>query len=407
MNRFCLFVSIIALFIFSYGLSAQSPQKTDDNEDWGDASVFEPNKRTRAESKDSFQKDNFKDNLYIGAFGMARIPNSENYSFTYSAGASALKWVSRYVGVRVDLSGGYMNSNLTGDRLEEFSAGASALFNVTSYISGYDRRRFCEVSTVMGVGYSCWWDLMTAHYFTGNVGANVNLRINDRFSLYVEPYFPLHLNAGGLNYGFATKVGAYYDLSSDVYQPTIARKYFVSLSAGVQTQNSALVKFAQEKDYSTLGMNLALGAGRHFNDYLSLRLSALYSRHMWTVYYGGQKMPANYFAFSIEGMFDALRLIMEKCDKENFPLGCGIAMGPEAGCMVKKDLDENLSRHYVGFTGAMHVNYRFGERYSVFMEPRLRILPYSAPHDMSTANNAYRNYYDGLFDFSIGLEVRL
>ena len=417
MNKCCLFISIIALFAFTSELFAQDslsvaaeksnkPKTSIDNQ-WRDASNYVGMRRARPKSHTLFVNEKAVDNLFLGVLGSASIPKTEDYGFMYGAGASALKWLTYSVGLRVDIEGGYRNSNMTGDRVPSLSAGASALFNVTSYIAGYDKRRFCEVSTVMGIGYSCWWDLMTTHYFTGNVGANVNFRINDRFSLYVEPYLPLHLGVGGLDYGFATKVGAYYDFSTQVYEPTIAGKYYVKFSAGVQTQNSELIKIARQKAYNTAGMSFTLGAGRRFEDYFALQLSAVYSRHIWTVYYGGLRMPANYYAFRVEGVFDPLRLIMNKCGKEDFPLGCGIVLGPEAGCMFKRDLDENMVKHYVGFTGALQVNYRVAERYSIFMEPRMRILPYSAPHDVSTANNAYRNYYDGLFNFNVGLEIDL
>ena len=374
-------------------------------DNWGDASRYIRQRRDVSAPKTPFVTDKFRENLHLGVVGLARAPFSDDYAFAYGAGVSALKWFNTSLGVRADVLGEYMHSNLTGNRVGELSVGCSLLFNVSSYISGFDKMRFCEVSTVMGVGYSCRWDLMTEHYFAGNVGVNVNMRLSKGLSLYLEPHLPLYLGIGGLTYGFATSAGIYYDLSTQLYEPTIAGKYYVFCSGGMQLQNSELVKMASDKDYSTIGYTTSLGFGRRFDDYLALRLSALYSTHTWTVYYGGKAMPARYFAFRAEVEFDALSLILDKCGVKNFPLGFGVVLGPEAGCLIKKDLGETLTRHYVGLTGAFHLDYHFGKRVGVFIEPRMSLLPYSAPHDSSTANNAYRNYYDGLFNLTLGIEV--
>lgn len=409
MNILGKFMSVMALLFLSLTMAANDTTAVSEPKKpkGFDAGQYVGAGRRRSPANTQFISDSFKDNFSFGFFGDTRVPLSPDYGFSYSAGFSFMKWLTPSSGIRFDAMGGYVISNLTGQRMPQVYVGTSALFNVTSYISGYDKRRFCEVSTVMGIGYSCWWDLMTTHYFTGNVGANINLRLTDRLSVYVEPYMPLNLGLGGLDYGFATRIGAYCDFSTQVYRPTIAGKYYLSFSAGLQAQSSELVKIARDKTYNTTGMSFMLGVGRRFEDYFSVRFSAVYSRHTWTVYYGGKKMPANYFSFTVEGVFDALRMIMNKCGKENFPVGCGIALGPEAGCFFKRDLDENLSKHYVGLTGALHIDCRLGRGVSIFMEPRMRILPYSAPHDVSTANNVNRNYYDGLFNFSVGLEVDL
>ena len=435
MKRICLAISVVMLFAMSAlaqdslavaqdslsvvkdtlavveDTSAVTPVKparpaSPGQENYGDASKYIKIGRAQAKAKMPFNSKAFKDNLFVGAVGVTRVPYSSDYGFTYSAGASATKWLIPSVGMRADLMGGYMNSNLTGERVSELALGVSALFNVSSYIAGYDKRRFCELSTVMGVGYMCRWDVMTEHYFTGNVGVNVNLRLSDRFSLYLEPYLPLHFNSAGLSYGFATQMGVYYDLSTSVVDPEIAGKYFVTFTGGVQLQNSELVKRA-EQDYNTTGMSFTLGAGRRFGDYWAVRLSGVFSRHTWTVYYGAQKMPANYFAFRLEGMFDALSLILDKCNVKNVPVGCGVVLGPEAGCMVKQDLGSTLTKHYVGLTSALHIDWKFGKRYAIFVEPRMSFLPYSAPHDQSTVNNVNRNYYDGLFNFNFGMEIDL
>ena len=96
-----------------------------------------------------------------------------------------------------------------------------------------------------------------------------------------------------------------YDFSEKALSPTCAGRYFLTLSGGLQVQNSALMRRASAAD--RLGFHATFGVGRRFTDFFDLKLSAAYSKNTWQVYYGGQRMPAQYYALRLEGEFDILR----------------------------------------------------------------------------------------------------
>ena len=116
-------------------------------------------------------------------------------------------------------------------------------------------------------------------------------------------------------------------------------------------------------------------------------------------------MPADYYALRLEGILDVVRLALG--NSYDGPFGCGVVLGPEVGYMVKKDVGYSLKRQYVGLTTGLHVDCRLGERLVLFLEPRFTLVPYTAPNDDSTSFNVNRNYYDGLFNFVAGIEIKL
>ena len=360
-------------------------------------------RRYRAQAGTVFRNEKFSDNLYIAASGGVRTPLSSDYGFSSYAGVALLKWFAPSFGLRMNVHGGYMYGNHEGNKIPELSASASVMFNLSSYIGGYNRSRFCEVSALVGAGYKCRWETSARHLFAADVGVNVAMRFTDRLVVSLEPYIPVEVGASGLNYGFGTGVSLSCDLSENVCTPASAGRYFVSLSGGLQLQNSATVREAGTG--KTIGYNAFVGFGRHFADYFSLRFSRGFSRHYWTVYYGGLKMPADYYTLRLEGILDIARLILGQTYAGRF--GAGVVLGPEAGFMKREDVGYVLKRHYVGLSLGAHADCRLFNRVSLFVEPRFSVIPYTAPNDDSTSNNVNRNYFDSLFNFNVGLEINL
>lgn len=404
--RFARVISCLtALSLSLLGLAAQDSLSV---REWKKARGFDAgnmveSKRARAVHRSEFVRGKFRDNLSISAVAASQTPRSADYGFLYSAGLAVQKWFTPSVGVRVDALGGYMYGNRDGVLIPELLTSASVLFNLSSYIGGYDRGRFCEISTVLGAGYACEWNDEARHFFAGNVGLNVGMRIDPRVSVTLEPSLPLRVGGSGFSYGFATALGLSCDLSRSTSQASCAGKYFVSISGGLQVQNSALVKQSGTGD--ALGCAVSVGAGRRFADFFALRASAAYSRHVWAVYYGGYKMPSQYYSLRLEGVLDVVRLAMHKSYDGRF--SGGVVLGPEFGYMVKKDIGYTLKRQYVGLSLGLHGNCSLGERFALFVEPRFTLVPYTAPNDESTSFNINRNYYDSLFNFVVGIEINL
>ena len=360
--------------------------------------------RYRTPAKSPFVNDRFFENASLSVSGGARIPFTSSYGFTYTGGVSILKWVAPSVGVRANVSGGSLENHLYGDRSGTISVSATALFNLSSYVGGYDLSRFCEFSPLVQAGYECRWKDGVEHFFATGIGVNVNMRFSRKISFFIEPYIPLLVNSDDLSYGFAANVGLSYDFSQRAQTPSCAGPYFVFLSGGVQFQNSSLVREAGV--VNMLGCHVAAGAGRRFTEYFSLRLSAAYSQDKWAVYYSNQRMPAYYYCLRLEGMFDVVRFALRRKETSG-RLGCSVLAGPEVGLFSKRDFDFRFGGYYVGLTAGLHADCRLGKRLSLFAEPRFSLIPYSAPNDDSTSTYASRSYYDALLNFNIGIEVDL
>lgn len=360
-------------------------------------------KRYRPQPHTRFVNERFSDNLFFALDGVVGAPRSADYGFSSTARLSMKKWFTPSLGARLSFGGGYVYSNFSNLRLNEYSASATILFNFSSYVLGYDNSRFCEISAVVGPGYSYCGNLFPEHFFLMDLGVNVNLRLTKRFAVNIEPGIPLRVNGKGLAYGFSTGVGVEYEFSENVSKPSGAGRFVVSLMGGFQFQNSVLTRDAGIG--KTLGMHYAVGFGRRYSDYFSLRFAAAYSHDSWAEYYGGYKMPAKYYALRLEGLFDVLRLVMR--NSENDRWGCGLVIGPEVGRMSKIDVESHLEKHYVGLVYGLHGDYRICKWLGVFLEPRFTAIPYTAPNDDSTSYNLSRNYYDSLFNFNFGIEISL
>ena len=363
-----------------------------------DASKFVHASRYRSPNKSIFEAERLRDNSSISMTGRVGAPSSGHGCF-YGAGLSYLKWLTPFIGVRADVDGGYMYQNLHGNRGWEFSTTVSALFNLSSYLGGYDRARFCEISAVSGLGYACRWYRGAEHFVAGRFGVNVNMKIHAGVGLYVEPMIPMYLSHSGLECGLGATMGLSYDLSSKTVPARGAGRYFIFLLGGTQVQNSSMAW--ETGAAGVYGKHFGVGLGRSFCDCFKLRLSAAWSRDIWVIYYGGIKMPADYVCLRVEGMFDLL------APETMRRFGCSIIAGPEVGYMSKRDLDSVLNKHYVGITGGLSADCRLSERISVFVEPRFSIIPYTASNDVSTSPYFSRNYYDALLNFNIGIEVCL
>lgn len=360
-------------------------------------------RRYRPKPLTEFVNDSFGDNLSVALMGNVGVPESADYGFATSAGVAVRKMLTSYLSLRWDIGGGHVPYNFDASVSGIFSTSASVLFNLSSYVMGYDRTRFFEVSTVLGVGYDYRFGSVPEHSFVADLGFNVAMRISRRLAVLVEPSLPVRLSGGGMSYGFNAGVGLEYDFSGKVERPSGAGKYFISLMGGGQFQNSILVRDAGVAN--SLGMHYAFGLGRVFKDYYALRFSAAYSHDIWAEYYGGFRMPAKYYLLRFEGLVDVLRLAMQRSSEPR--LGCGLVAGPEFGYMSKIDLESHMKRHYVGLAVGAHADCRIFDWLKIFVEPRFSLVPYPASNDDSTSPNVNRNYYDALFNFNAGIDIYL
>ena len=401
--------------------------------------------RYKAPAHTEFNKNSFFSNTFIGVRASTIKVMTPDYGFGPTAGGVIGKWVHPAVAVRLGAGLGYWYDNFDARKIRALDLSADVMFNMMSYVGGYNTARFCEMSVVGGLGYTHVWKKLADHgdALSAHVGLNFDMRIYDRLHLFVEPQVNLFFNprhgsprkgiaissAGdwrsympafntfvGLAYNFGQTKPQVQRLSGSWKNPKLDwNGYYVSALAGLQFQsNSRLVWKGNMSAGERVGMHYSLGGGRWFNEFLAVRVSASYSQNNWVKYLSAKPLRSRYMSVRLEGVLDVLNMGRHLYGKsigiEN-PYDCffGLAIlaGPEMGHLVKHDKTSKVHDHYVGLVGGLQARFRVHKWVSVIAEPRFTVVPYTAPNSDVDAPNDNRNYYDALLNFNVGIEVRI
>lgn len=401
--------------------------------------------RYKAPAHTEFNKNSFFSNTFIGVRASTIKVMTPDYGFGPTAGGVIGKWVHPAVAVRLGAGLGYWYDNFDARKIRAIDLSADVMFNMMSYVGGYNTARFCEMSVVGGLGYTHVWKKLADHgdALSAHVGLNFDMRIYDRLHLFVEPQVNLFFNprhgsprkgiaissAGdwrsympafntfvGLAYNFGQTKPQVQRLSGSWKNPKLDwTGYYVSALAGLQFQsNSRLVWKGNMSAGERVGMHYSLGGGRWFNEFLAVRVSASYSQNNWVKYLSAKPLRSRYMSVRLEGVLDVLNMGRHLYGKsigvenpDDCFFGLAILAGPEMGHMVKHDKTSKVHDHYVGLVGGLQARFRVHKWVSVIAEPRFTVVPYTAPNSDVDAPNDNRNYYDALLNFNVGIEVRI
>lgn len=401
--------------------------------------------RYKAPAHTEFNKNSFFSNTFIGVRASTIKVMTPDYGFGPTAGGVIGKWVHPAVAVRLGAGLGYWYDNFDARKIRALDLSADVMFNMMSYVGGYNTARFCEMSVVGGLGYTHVWKKLADHgdALSAHVGLNFDMRIYDRLHLFVEPQVNLFFNprhgsprkgiaissAGdwrsympafntfvGLAYNFGQTKPQVQRLSGSWKNPKLDwNGYYVSALAGLQFQsNSRLVWKGNMSAGERVGMHYSLGGGRWFNEFLAVRVSASYSQNNWVKYLSAKPLRSRYMSVRLEGVLDVLNMGRHLYGKsigvenpDDCFFGLAILAGPEMGHMVKHDKTSKVHDHYVGLVGGLQARFRVHKWVSVIAEPRFTVVPYTAPNSDVDAPNDNRNYYDALLNFNVGIEVRI
>lgn len=401
--------------------------------------------RYKAPAHTEFNKNSFFSNTFIGVRASTIKVMTPDYGFGPTAGGVIGKWVHPAVAVRLGAGLGYWYDNFDARKIRALDLSADVMFNMMSYVGGYNTARFCEMSVVGGLGYTHVWKKLADHgdALSAHVGLNFDMRIYDRLHLFVEPQVNLFFNprhgsprkgiaissAGdwrsympafntfvGLAYNFGQTKPQVQRLSGSWKNPKLDwNGYYVSALAGLQFQsNSRLVWKGNMSAGERVGMHYSLGGGRWFNEFLAIRVSASYSQNNWVKYLSAKPLRSRYMSVRLEGVLDVLNMGRHLYGKsigvenpDDCFFGLAILAGPEMGHMVKHDKTSKVHDHYVGLVGGLQARFRVHKWVSVIAEPRFTVVPYTAPNSDVDAPNDNRNYYDALLNFNVGIEVRI
>ena len=377
-----------------------------------DASKYKMMKRYQPKDQVKFVSDYFSDNTFYQIRASSLKLAAPDYSFGIVAGFNFGKWFHEDHALRLNLSGGHWYDNFNGHGILSGELTMSYLFNVASYLGGYIPKRFCEFSVVAGGGYAVsGYTENWGHALTGHVGVNIDMKLSSVVSFFVEPLAKIYSNGMAVSRAgnwrswlsaFEGSTGLSFELvPTKVEMPK--KKWFISILAGPQLQNSANV-YDKVGLLHALGFNANLAVGQYFTDYFALRGTLSYSRHNW-VRYDELLLYSHYYSVRAEGMFDFVEAFSKN---EHHHLTFAILAGPEFGYMYKDDYgEEYISAPYIGLTAGAQLRFFLAPKLKLFFEPRFSLVPYMAKSYDKTTLNDFVNYYDGVINMNLGLEIDL
>ncbi len=379
-------------------------------------------------TRDSFVAKRFIDNTFISATGesMQLLPaDGSTYSMQYAVGGNIGKWLNRYNAIRLGASVGTFTRNLDHARIYTIGVEADHMFSLTSYFNGYRRDRFCEVSTVEGIGYRfSRFAGSYRDYFNLHLGFNFAMKVGKDMDIFFEPLAYIQGNnmmwtgkdpSGwkdkvdfrDINFAPALKVGLTYAVQPKEHKRepvNYLEDSFISIALGPQFEHTSTV-FSNVGLLKSFKPHLMISFGKMYMKGFGFRTSLIHSRDVWNLGKDNQKLNGRYTGLRLEAMYDLMSL--NRNLKDDFPFSLSLLAGPEAGIVKKDDVGRNIRDVYVGIAGGMQAKYRFNDYIAMFLEPKISLLTYSESNVSGYGDERRSNLIDGLMNCNLGLEFAL
>lgn len=366
-----------------------------------------------------FGKDRFIDNMYFYAGGSYEdfLQSNLNLDAGWSTSIGVGKLITPYNSVRVSFDYATNRVLLQGS-LTRMGVSAAHLFNITSYILGYDPNRRLEFSTLAGGKFQLATLLEEkATGYKGFVGVQAKYHANRSLDFSLEPTIAL----GSRGITLAKKTDQLYNISYSVglnarylihdrhfvHNPKVGLlKYgnFYSASVGAQIQTSNL-------EGGGIGPAASLSLGRWLLPGIGLRFTGSVSTDTWHFANytpemlenrKGYKMYENtsYFAGRIEGVFNPISFFKHLHEDDKFQIK--VLAGGEMGYLTKVNYNQPIKRRYIGFTGGIQLGFRWDEDKLIYIEPRFTQANYSLEYENVIA---FKKFSDNLLSLSMGVEI--
>lgn len=416
---------LLCLFPF-IGMQAQQDSASVKNNKGFNALQYSLQKRYQPKGYE-FQNTCFTDNTYLSiGFGIEGMTHREGADINGGTkiSLSGGKLFSPAHSARVSLNGGWFGHDLDNDKLYHFGIGASHLFNITSYIKGYNPYRLLAVSTVSGIGYQLSTGAGESfHVGELHLGAQLKIHIHPQVDFFIEPLVTFYTdgvdhysqkNWHKYDVGYSASVGFIYRPEDPLLahkrkgcisvENTFLENTFVSVAGGTQFQNSDFVK--EMGIIKSMGPHINVSVGKWYTSYFGIRCSGFYSTDKWQELPEIQYQTSTYAGLRAEGMLNLLGFL--KNNSWTKRLSFSALLGAEVGNMNKTDVNLPIKTTYIGLTGGAQLKYNITKSFAVFIEPRGSLVPYSnlEPDPSNLRNNIRKNYSDNIFNLNIGIELR-
>lgn len=376
--------------------------------------------RYRAKAKTDFINKTFLDNFYVGIHGgingmINRVAPAMDAGMQF--GISAAKYFNPWSGLRLSLDYSNMRRSTDQEQLSTLGLSIDHIFNLSSYISGFDPYRRWEILTIEGIGLSNSKIAgESAMAFDAHLGLQFKVNTGSRLDLYIEPRINIYSDgidvSGKQNWhrydiGYGALLGATYRLGTPYYKShdrssenAFLSRSFFDFSSGVQTLLSQTTKGMGFR--RALGNSGSIGFGTWISESLAFRLAVFAAYNGWkptnSKYYD---QMAAYGGGRIELMLDPVAIVTG--DKDHYQFSVQPFAGVELGCALKQD-SQIRKTSYLGFTGGLRLKQRLSNEMAVFIEPRYSFVPYSYYHKTFYGKNLKYNYADHLLSVNLGVE---
>lgn len=341
---------------------------------------------------------------------LTKRPSDEEIRRASLRGQDPSSLMKHYHGFMLGGGAGYFHDNYSGEHVRDIFARASYLFDISSYVSGYNPDRTLSVVALAGLGvnYSrASGDSGNKAGLSAHLGVQLTSHILPRIDIVFEPLAEIQQDSRRLARMdlwrrylpvFRGSVSLNYSLDSGYHAADPGLDWRIFLSGGAVLQNASNGLGLSE----SMGPSVMAGVGRSVSDNFLWRLSLSYSECAWGTIYSARGEEARdniYIGLRLDALYNILPLLSDSVHYE-----LAVVAGPEAGWMEKKDSGMG-SDFYIGLGAGMRLMWKPVSSWGVYAEPRCTIVPYSTWSNVHGV--ALANYYDGLLSLSLGVEYKL
>ena len=357
-----------------------------------------------------FNSSSFCKNIFLSVYGAGEL------TYSHKEGANPLqKGIGFSLGKRFSkfntyrLSVGYMKKEpLTKDyqfSQTRMDAEIDHLFDLTSYLMGYDPSRIYTISIVEGLGLSYVSGAEHRLLAEGRLGVNFQMKTNRRLSLYAEPLLIIREsrdNPGNWHkwdWGVSGRLGAMYHFTG--YDPRKGGyrnthwmdNVFVQAGMGGLTYTDAELK--------TAGVTSFVNVGKWFNP-LGVRVGLFTDMVQRDINESINSRRLGFLGGRTELMLNLNTLF--KPDYQYFPLEANLFAGYEFGAVgFSKMASFNTNKtSFHGWTVGGQLVYYVNPDVGLLLESRYQQLSYSR----GLQSGGSQSNIDKIFSLGLGLEIR-
>lgn len=381
------------------------------------------------ESRYHSKREDFRrrwyDHMFIeigsGVEKLMPTPSGYKISSMVSAHANVGKEITPYHTFRLGGAWHHGSQYSTSLDFNKADAHLDYLFNVSSFMYGYDPTRRVEVSTLLGAGSQFSWTRKQSVVTTPMFYAGLQFKVNTGAYSYIgiEPYIGLTTRKADLSdqlnwrrynvyYGVNVNLAHYFSNNhSDRQRDSIASRapWFIQFATG-----AVLDKGLNLGGTDSWGKSVSAAVGKWFSPVFGLRMAYEVSNSSWMgeTIEATEKSPryelkhySNKYNMRVDVMLNPFGF--RKNFKWESKYGMYLLGGIQFGT-VRREKNYDMERTYTGVGMGMHLWTRLSRDLQLYVEPRYSYALLESVHKVETENGTYK---DGSLTVDLGLTMML